>query len=223
MEIVKDVNVYDKISKGEYICRSDKLYTREEMREMLDSSGLKFEEIEMLYNLNAEAARKDAMEMLDKTLEGQIEEEKVNFSINSHAYDLVKSLSAGRWFALYLAGFQGLFALIFFLVYLFDKTYISDGRAIFIILIMLILSYLLAFICAYILRIERVQDDVGLLGWICNDKVELAIMKRTRRLFSVSNTLNMYDCMSDVINARTKAYLDKISLREDSAATDDLK
>ena len=56
METAKKINVYNKISLGGYVCRGNRLYSRDEMRKMLEESGLKPEEIKMLYELNAEAA-----------------------------------------------------------------------------------------------------------------------------------------------------------------------
>ena len=220
---VQHINVYDKISKGEYICKSDELYTREEIREMLNSSGLKIEEIEMLYKLNADAARKGAMEMAEDSLRGQIGEEKVRFSTNSHVYDMVRALSGSHLFVLYLVGCQGLFVFIFLIAYVLYKDSLSVSRIISIISILLIISYLLAFVGAYILGTKQVQDNLELLEWICNDKVELAIMRRTRKLFSISNTLNMYDCMDDAIKARTGTHLNKNSRTEEPVSVDDLK
>ena len=63
MKNAKEFNVYDKISKGEYICKGDKLYTKDEMKKMFLKSGLSRGEVEAFWTLNADDAMREVKEM----------------------------------------------------------------------------------------------------------------------------------------------------------------
>ena len=115
MEAAKNFNVYNKISRGEHICRGDKLYSREEIRKMLAESGLSLEEIKMLYDLNAEAAFEEVSKMAKEFLkiapDEQIVLSREDGTTFKSFYDLVKT-----WFiqkiAFWLQIVMGVFAAV---------------------------------------------------------------------------------------------------------------
>ena len=68
-ETTENVNVYNRISKGDYICKGNKLYTKDEMKKMLLESGLARGEVEMLWTLNTDDAMKEIGEMAGEKFE----------------------------------------------------------------------------------------------------------------------------------------------------------
>ena len=199
METAKEFNVYNKISRGEHICRGDKLYSREEIKKMLNDSGLSAEEIKMLYELNAEAAFEEVSKMAEEFMKIALDEQIVlsreDGTTFKSFYDLVKT-----WFiqkiALWLQIVMGLFAAV--VIY---KKFPGSGMLV-LPLFLLGISYLVATIFADILA-KNIDNIARYKVWPAetygNDTVKGVLAKRWGVMNSVCNTLHMYECMEDYI------------------------
>ncbi len=201
MEAAKNFNVYNKISRGEHICRGDKLYSREEIKKMLAESGLSLEEIKMLYDLNAEAAFEEVSKMAKEFLkiapDEQIVLSREDGTTFKSFYDLVKT-----WFiqkiAFWLQIVMGVFAAV--VIY---KKFPGSGMLV-LPLFLLGMSYLIATIFADIFA-KNIDNIARYKVWPAeaygNDTVEGVLAKRWEVMNSICNTLHMYEVMADSIKS----------------------
>ena len=227
MENAKNFNVFNKISKGEHICRGDKLYTREEIQEMLVRSGLNSLDIELLYDLNAEDALAEAKKMAGDDFLDIQPEETIYLSNEGWTVRQFFLLERRSGFLHILIVFQlVLFGLIAGILRLKG---VASSKEFLLPLALLLLSYGLAVIASAFLEPiwgKEAKNDASIPEGALRSKMKEVVVARQEVLNSVCNTFHMYECMWQAINdENVREIVDTVSeinVPEDNSV-DDLK
>ena len=205
METVKDFNVYNKISRGEHVCRGDKLYLKEDMKKMLSESGLSLAEMKMLYKLNAEAAWIEVEKMA--------EEDFLTVQPTEQIY-----LSATGWLPRVFHFFEREHAafcimmviqILGILICTICAIRYSEPNF-FVPILFVLVSYLLAiFITGCLDRTyhEKARHDSEVPEDHARKRLKTVVENRQRMMNSVCNTLHMYECMDEYIKNSSREEL----------------
>lgn len=227
METAKQINVYNKISRGEHVCRGDRLYSRDDMRKMLVDSGLSLKEIKMLYNLNAEAAFQEVSEIAGEKFSLVRPDEQIYFSNNSGwTLNRFFFLERTTGFFYILSTIQVILMVIVMLRVKISGVSQMAASAVLLIFVFWALSYFLAGAivwCAnkYYKRIAK--WDATAPEDSARDHMNKVIKNRQFTMNAVCNTLHMYECMEDYIKANDLADVSPVDLVSTQVIEDDLK
>ena len=218
---VKNVNVYDKISRGEYICRGNRLYSREEMEKMLVDSGLSPEEIEVIYNLNAKAATSEVQKIMRRDFFTIWPGEDTRTCGDTWTQKKFYTLEVGNGLFKALVVSQ----IVFFTMYgvslyasgVFSSTQVATF-ALIVLFSYITAMFFMAFFCQ---RFEETAlSDAGASEEFGRSKVKAAIANRWMMMNIVWNTLTMYSCMEDAISKSEEKKKERVIFSQDE---DDLK
>lgn len=222
METARDFNVYNKISRGEHVCNGSKLFTRDEMRKMLDESGLSLDEIRVLYKLNAEAAWDEVERMATKEFLAIQPEEQIRYS-------------NGGWLMRTLTLFEkkyGVYSLLFaFQIFVTIVSGIIVGGThpnsiwVFMPFVLVVVTHVLAAAAGKLIDAkcyERAKENAEKLENSAREKMKLALDIRHQMMNSVCNTLRMYECMEDAMRGEFEE-LEEETLYSSHVTDDDLK
>lgn len=207
MEAAKNFNVYNKISRGEHICKGDKLYSREEIKKMLNDSGLSAEEIKMLYELNAEAAFEEVSKMAGDKFVTLDHEERFKLEEGGTTFRLVSELEK-TWLiqvvAFWIQIIMGIVAAVVIHIEYPDSLWLVVP------LFLLGMSYLLATLFADMFKSiyeDRAKSKVFVPESYGNDKMGDLLIDRQKVMNSICNTLHMYEVMGDFIKSTPTHHL----------------
>ena len=207
MEAAKNFNVYNKISRGEHICKGDKLYSREEIKKMLNDSGLSAEEIKMLYELNAEAAFEEVSKMAGDMFVTLDHEERFKLGEGGTTFRLVSELEK-TWLIQVVAFWIQIIMGIVAAVVIHIKH--PDSLWLVVPLFLLGMSYLLATLFADMFKSiyeDRAKSKVFVPESYGNDKMGDLLIDRQKVMNSICNTLHMYEAMGDFIKSTPTHHL----------------
>lgn len=190
-----NVNVYNKISRGEHICKGDRLYSREEMKEMLADSGLSIEEIRMLYELNAEAALEEISEMTNDFLEAKPEEKIVLSRRGGTTFESFFGLLRTRFIMIAAICLQALVAGFVGFWWLSDYDFLKYLPVLLVVVSYLFAALIVSGFRSYIRNIAR--DMIWPAEIYGNDKMKKILEDRFEVMNSICNTFHMYEAMDD--------------------------
>ena len=202
MKNAKEFNVYDKISKGEYVCRGDKVYTKDEMREMLRKSGLTRGEVETLWMLNADDAIREVRDEEEFLTIQQLEDkEEIYLSNESWTVREFYTLEKTKAFLFILVAFQAFFYVAYFIACKLGGDP-ADMQGFAISLMLLIVAYASSFAALQLLEPKwwkEAKADAAIPEEALRDKAKDFIKKRQEVMSSVFNTILMYECMEEYL------------------------
>ena len=187
-----NTNVYDAISNEGYICKGDKLYSSEEMSDMLSKSNLKLAHLGILYELNHDVAMEKVQE-LDNSFSrlpddyGRVDEE-------SECYDEIQRMNFIEIFFRIHLVIDIMLAVGLFVVHFVAEVPLS---VFFLMLGIVGLSYAVSMIVTWGLNkvtqdyvddfIERTIVDVN------RREGQNLLNERKTRMYQILNTILMYD------------------------------
>lgn len=191
-----NLNVYDKISKGGYICTNYIVYTREEMRNMLEKSTLSPEDMKVVYNLNC----KDAMDKIDNMIthfaEIDSDDKKISAdeALRTRICTMKRDQSILRSsFAVQAGLLVGVLAATFFQTLPFSSFVWLSA--------VVLMSDIFAYISVKLFPRHRkaATDELEAIDGLCGCRMRGLLSKRRVLLRSIINTLHMYECLEDAI------------------------
>ncbi|MBR3269868.1 hypothetical protein IKG07_01300 [Candidatus Saccharibacteria bacterium] len=225
MERTMDFNVYDKISKGEYIARGDMLYTKEEIEKMLSESGLNSLDMQLLCDLNVNDALTEITEIAGEDFLALQPYEHLNLPDDGWTVKKFFTLERKTGFLYILAAWQ---FLLFGLAGAVLKIRGAAGFIDFVLpMLFLLISYVGTALVVTILEpmwSKEAIEDAAVPEDAMRSQAKEILKRRQNILNSVCNTFHMYECMQQAIededdNSKTTL---RICHPEDSAI-DDLK
>lgn len=200
MEDSKDINVYSRISKGEYICNGDKLYTRDEMKKMLFDSGLSFEEVKMLYNLNAETVQEELKKKAGVRFMIIDPDEELTFTGYGLTWKKFRDLEENlTCLGTFLISLWLLVCFIFvFIIISYDLPRYWALMFVFITLVAAAIAFGSRGLAAYRLD-KKASRDAEIPERYAREGMRITVRIRQVMMNSVCNTFHMYECMEDMI------------------------
>lgn len=200
----ENVNVYNKISKGDYICKGNKLYTKDEMKKMLLESGLTRGEVEMLWTLNTDDAMREIGEMAGEKFEVIRPEE--GFYLSEDGWTVKEFYKLEKLRASFLI-FSIVLAIIFVVAFIAceiagDSQQIKPVLVPFFFMIFVSVPYLIAQLLTR-LGASKLWKEAKYDASVPEDALRTTardLLKTRRKIMnSYINTMLMYECMEEYL------------------------
>lgn len=202
-----DVNVYEDISTGDYICSGDMLYDHEEMREMLSSSGLSSSQKLAIYELNRDKAMGEIYQKIGNFGElGDIPHSNITEGSPEDLYSYARAAEIKDSLRSYINTDVLFFGLVIsqaaLVIALISIMSVLDapGWCIWGVAIMMVASYISAVI---VMRVKEASTEMELQ--VLMDQINLlrgksmadVARRRERMMRQIQNTVLMYDTIAE--------------------------